>query len=270
MADHVEGPLYYERMGRTGPVMAFVHPNPMDQSCWIFQMAHLSTWYRCIAIDIPGYGRSPKATAGLTMRDMAAASWEAIDDAFGAKDGGEPAILVGCSVGSIILPHMFHHRPQKTAALILSGGPESALVEGAPRLDPAIVSSGVPMLGICYGMQLLARELDAELVKLDHAEYGPATLRVVSRQTPLFDDVPDALRVWMSHGDSVVRLPDGFSTLASTPRCSVAANSCLLTRTSAAGLGGGGGNTTTPAAGGGGSALNTSTFTAPRGGGGAL
>ena len=46
MAAHIEGPLYYERMGRTGPVMALVHPNPMDQSCWIFQMAHMSTWYR--------------------------------------------------------------------------------------------------------------------------------------------------------------------------------------------------------------------------------
>jgi pimeloyl-ACP methyl ester carboxylesterase len=79
MAEHIEGPLYYERMGRTGPVIAFVHPNPMDQSCWIFQMAHLSTWYRCIAIDIPGYGRSPKAKPGLTMNDMAQACWEAID-----------------------------------------------------------------------------------------------------------------------------------------------------------------------------------------------
>ena len=61
MAQNIQGPLYYERMGRTGPVIAFIHPNPMDQSCWIFQMAHLSTWYRCISIDIPGYGRSPKA-----------------------------------------------------------------------------------------------------------------------------------------------------------------------------------------------------------------
>jgi pimeloyl-ACP methyl ester carboxylesterase len=97
--------------------MAFIHPNPMDQSCWIFQMAHFSTWYRCIAIDIPGYGRSPKATAGLTTADMAEACWEALDDAA----PGEPAILVGCSVGARIAPYMFHQRPDKTAALILTG-----------------------------------------------------------------------------------------------------------------------------------------------------
>ena len=117
MAQHIHGPLYYERMGRTGPVIAFIHPNPMDQSCWIFQMAHLSTWYRCIAIDIPGYGRSPKADAGLTMDDMAQACWEAIDDAL----PGEKAILAGCSVGSSLAPYMYHQRPDKTAALVLSG-----------------------------------------------------------------------------------------------------------------------------------------------------
>jgi GMP synthase (glutamine-hydrolysing) len=113
--------------------------------------------------------------------------------------------------------------PRTPAAFILSGGPESTLVEDAPGIDPAIVTSGVPMIGICYGMQLLARELGAELVKLDHAEYGPATLQVAERATPLFQDVPGEMRVWMSHGDSVVRLPAGFSSLAATQRCSVAA-----------------------------------------------
>src|SRR3954471_6921750 len=96
MAEHIQGPLYYERMGRTGPIMAFVHPNPMDQSCWLFQMAHFSTWFRCIAIDIPGYGRSPKAEEGLTLADMAQGCWEAVDEGL----GGDPAVLVGCSVGS--------------------------------------------------------------------------------------------------------------------------------------------------------------------------
>jgi pimeloyl-ACP methyl ester carboxylesterase len=56
MADHIDGPLYYETMGKSGPVIAFVHPNPMDQSCWIFQMAQISTWYRCIVIDFRATG----------------------------------------------------------------------------------------------------------------------------------------------------------------------------------------------------------------------
>src|SRR5580698_9931303 len=98
---------------------------------------------------------------------------------------------------------------RKPAAIILSGGPESALGDGAPLMDKAIVESGLPILGICYGMQLLAHETGAELVRLDHAEYGPATLQVADRETPLFDGVPDESRVWMSHGDTVVALPSG-------------------------------------------------------------
>src|SRR5579883_614329 len=108
------------------------------------------------------------------------------------------------------------------AALILSGGPESTLVPDAPEMDPEIIRSGVPMLGICYGMQLVARECGAELVKLDHAEYGPATLQV-ENTTPLFKGTPPEFRVWMSHGDSVVRLPEGFQPVATTARCNVAA-----------------------------------------------
>jgi pimeloyl-ACP methyl ester carboxylesterase len=57
-------------MGKTGPALAFMHPNPMDQSCWIFQLAQMCTGYRCIAIDVPGCGRSPKARPGLTTTDM--------------------------------------------------------------------------------------------------------------------------------------------------------------------------------------------------------
>ncbi|HTX59809.1 MAG TPA: glutamine-hydrolyzing GMP synthase [Verrucomicrobiae bacterium] len=112
---------------------------------------------------------------------------------------------------------------REPAALILSGGPSSTLTPDAPGMDPAILTSGLPILGICYGMQLLARELDATLVKLDHAEYGPAELRVVAGGSPLLAGVPAASRVWMSHGDSVVELPAGFEVLASTERCRVAA-----------------------------------------------
>ena len=117
MAKNIDGPLYYERMGRTGPVMAFVHPNPMDQSCWIFQMAQMSTWFRCIAIDVPGYGRSPKCRKGVSMNDVAQGCWEAIDEIA----PGEKAILVGCSVGSAIINYMHNLQPERTSALILSG-----------------------------------------------------------------------------------------------------------------------------------------------------
>ncbi len=112
---------------------------------------------------------------------------------------------------------------REPAAFVLSGGPESTMVAGAPEMDPAIVESGVPILGICYGMQLVARDVGAELVKLDQAEYGPARLVILDRETPLFDGVPEESRVWMSHGDSVVALPDGYRSLASTARCHVAA-----------------------------------------------
>jgi len=139
MAEHIDGPLYYEQLGRTGPVMAFVHPNPMDQSCWIYQMAHLSTWFRCIGIDIPGYGRSPKARAGLTMEDMALASWEAID----AAAPGERAVLVGCSVGSRIVPHMYHLRPQQTAAMVLAGTGYNPGREFAARRIAAYRENGI-------------------------------------------------------------------------------------------------------------------------------
>ena len=108
------------------------------------------------------------------------------------------------------------------AAIILSGGPESTLVPDAPDLDPAVLISGVPIFGICYGMQLMARHYGAALVKLDHAEYGPATL-TTKGHSPLWSGVPSESRAWMSHGDSVTKLPDGFEELASTPRCNVAA-----------------------------------------------
>lgn len=139
MANHIHGPLNYELAGHSGPVIAFVHPNPMDQSCWLFQMAHFSTWFRCIAIDIPGYGRSPKADPGLTMEDMAEACWEAVDDAY----PGEPAILVGCSTGSSIAPHMCNLRPQQTKAIVVCGTGYNPKKEFAPRRIKAYTEQGI-------------------------------------------------------------------------------------------------------------------------------
>src|SRR5215204_1128462 len=107
-------------MGPVGAVpMAFIHPNPMDSSSWLFQMAHFSSWYRCFAIDLPGYGRSPSAGPGLTMQDIAAACWDAVDAE--GVDVSERCVLVGCSVGATVVQHMYHQRPEASGLLVLSG-----------------------------------------------------------------------------------------------------------------------------------------------------
>jgi GMP synthase (glutamine-hydrolysing) len=109
------------------------------------------------------------------------------------------------------------------AAIILSGGPESTLGANALDCDPAVFTSGIPLLGICYGMQLLAKHLGGSLVPLAHSEFGPATLNVDQTDAALFLGVPSASRVWMSHGDSVTSVPPSFRVLAHTDRCAIAA-----------------------------------------------
>jgi GMP synthase (glutamine-hydrolysing) len=104
-------------------------------------------------------------------------------------------------------------------ALILSGGPASVYDEGAPHPDPALWSGNVPVLGICYGLQLMAHELGGEVVPTTLREYGPATVEI-SEQNGLFAGIAPQQDVWMSHGDSIVRPPDGFHETArsrSTP-----------------------------------------------------
>lgn len=96
--------------------MAFLHPNPMDHGAWLYQMAHFSTWFQTIGIDLPGWGRSPRADAGLTMPDVAQACWEAV-----GQVSREPAVLVGLSVGSNVIQHMARLRPEQTAALVIAG-----------------------------------------------------------------------------------------------------------------------------------------------------
>jgi GMP synthase (glutamine-hydrolysing) len=112
---------------------------------------------------------------------------------------------------------------RRPAAIILTGGPESTLAPDAPGLDPGVLASGLPVLGICYGMQLLARDLGGELTPLEQREFGPAQLALDREGSSLFFGIPPASRVWMSHGDSVVTPPPGFRALAHTSRCAIAA-----------------------------------------------
>jgi len=112
---------------------------------------------------------------------------------------------------------------REPAAIILSGGPESTLGPDAPNCAAEVFTSGLPLLGICYGMQLLAKQLGGKLVPLEHAEFGPAVLTVDAPDCALFLGVPRESRVWMSHGDSVVTVPPAFVALAHTDRCDIAA-----------------------------------------------
>lgn len=106
--------------------------------------------------------------------------------------------------------------------LILSGGPASVYDEGAPRCDPAIFDLGIPVLGICYGMQLTAFMLGGKVSQGAEREYGPALAQVVS-QDLLFQDFPEQFDCWMSHGDLVEQAPEGFEILAKTASTPIAA-----------------------------------------------
>jgi len=112
---------------------------------------------------------------------------------------------------------------REPAAIVLSGGPESTLGPDALDCDPRVYSCGLPLLGICYGMQLVAKHRGGSLVPLEHSEFGPAQLHLDREDSPLFLGVPSESRVWMSHGDSVTAVPPGFRALAHTGRCAIAA-----------------------------------------------
>ena len=111
---------------------------------------------------------------------------------------------------------------RKPKAIILSGGPASVHVEGAPSLDPAIYEAGIPVFGLCYGAQLIARDLGGEVAKTGRGEYGRTEL-AVSEPGVLFREQPDDQIVWMSHFDTITQAPAGFRVLASTGETPAAA-----------------------------------------------
>lgn len=127
-------------------------------------------------------------------------------------------------VFSLILPgrasleEILKHQPQ---ALILSGGPNSVFDPHAPRPDPRVLTLGLPTLGICYGMQLLAQELGGKVERAGRAEYGKALL--THHQGPLFKGLEGEVQVWMSHQDAVTELPPGWRVVAETEENPVAA-----------------------------------------------
>jgi GMP synthase (glutamine-hydrolysing) len=122
------------------------------------------------------------------------------------------------NVYSELLPHdtsMAELERRGAKAVILSGGPSSVYDADAPRADPALWSGRIPVLGICYGLQLMAHELGGEVLPSSRREYGPATVTVTDADG-LFAGIEREQPVWMSHGDSIVRPPPGFRPTAQT------------------------------------------------------
>jgi len=131
-----------------------------------------------------------------------------------------------CNVYSTILrydtpaPEIARHEP---SGLILSGGPSSVYATDAPLPDRAIFKLGVPMLGICYGVQLFAQFLDGRVEKGQKREYGKGTLTINDRDCALFRRLPPKLQVWNSHGDKLTRPPRDFVVVATSDNCDYAA-----------------------------------------------
>lgn len=121
------------------------------------------------------------------------------------------------------------HAPQEQVwgrmprGFILSGGPNSVYQPDAPTLPPYLLQTDLPVLGLCYGMQLMAHTLGGRVAPAGQREYGAAQIRVLDRQSPLFVGLEDSLDVWMSHGDRVDALPEGFVVLAASDNAPLAA-----------------------------------------------
>ncbi|WP_081599503.1 glutamine-hydrolyzing GMP synthase [Prochlorothrix hollandica] len=128
-------------------------------------------------------------------------------------------------VYSEVLPYRTsaeHLRNLNPKGIILSGGPNSVYDPGAPHCSPEIWDLGIPVLGVCYGMQLMVQQLGGQVERAERAEYGKAAL-TIDDPTDLLTNVEDQATMWMSHGDSVTQLPEGFEILAHTTNTPCAA-----------------------------------------------
>jgi GMP synthase (glutamine-hydrolysing) len=131
-----------------------------------------------------------------------------------------------CNVYCELLPHDVDEariRALNPRGFILSGGPASVYEPGAPKLPSFVFRQGLPILGICYGMQLLAHELGGAVAASDKREYGHALVSADRPPSPIFDGLPEAFPVWMSHGDAITELPPGFRGLAHSDNSPMAA-----------------------------------------------
>ena len=123
---------------------------------------------------------------------------------------------VYCEIVPLIDIEKIKSGEEKVRGIILSGGPASVYEEGAPTVDKAVFDLGLPILGICYGMQLITHLNGGKVEKADSREFGKAVLEVSDTSCPLFKDIQKKSNIWMSHNDHITQLPDGFEIVAKT------------------------------------------------------
>jgi GMP synthase (glutamine-hydrolysing) len=164
------------------------------------------------------------------LLDRAAPSEQVVDAVVVLDFGSQYAQLIARRVREAhvyceLLPHDVEWKDVarlQPRGVILSGGPASVYAPGAPQLPGWAIESGLPVLGICYGMQLLTHHLGGRVAPAQEREYGPATI-TVSNGDSLFHNLPSTLDVWMSHGDRIEELPPGFQVLAASDNSPYAA-----------------------------------------------
>jgi len=175
--------------------------------------------------------RTPMTDSASASTSLRAAPTRAQDDIVLVLDfGSQTAQLIARRVrDQNVFCQIVRHdltvdriRELQPKGLILSGGPSSVYAESAPQIDPAIFELGIPILGICYGMQIMCHVLGGKILPADSREFGRAPCRI-QNAGPLFSSIPETFTAWMSHGDQIGELASGFEAIASTESCPNAA-----------------------------------------------
>src|SRR2546430_12607910 len=170
------------------------------------------------------------ATAPVPVAEQAGTVPAAREEIVVLDYGGQYSQLIArrvrdCGVFSELLPHGISAEEltaRKPRGIILSGGPASVYAEGAPRLDQRLLELGIPVMGICYGMQLLVHELGGRVEQARVGEFGRSDLHVADPGV-LLRGLPREQTCWMSHRDTVYEAPPGFTALASSSSSPAAA-----------------------------------------------
>lgn len=188
-------PLHVSTAGVGEVGVVLLPPNPLDGSSWLFQAAHLSTWFTTISVDLPGYGHSPRLTAPTSMAQLASAIWRAVDGT-----GTERVVVAGVSIGAALSLHVAQMRPARTEAVIISGygyGPDKPFA--ARRI------AGYRADGLDYRREHLRAGFSAGFGATELGAY----LETVAEDRASLIDVDSIIRLFEAHS-----VPDGDDLFA--------------------------------------------------------